>query len=186
LNDETEIDTENKMYEKWDLIMRYALPRMWFAPNQFRNSLIDDIGQLQMHMYKYDLKNFSKYAKKIEKTLNEGRFTTVLSLFIDAYEETQKLHGMEIEDLRNRIDFLEKQLNELNGNNSVTNIITQYTEEGKLIKEKTCLICKDNFKSNRKDSMYCSFKCKQAAYRARKKIQPNITTHTAESQIKNF
>lgn len=168
---ETEIDTEHKMYEKWDLIMQYALPRMWFAPNQFRNSLIDDIKQLQMYMHKQDLKNFSKHAKKIETALNEGRFTTVLSLFIDVYEQTEKIHGIELEDLKSRIDFLEKQLDELKSNSSVTNIITQYTEKGKLIKEKTCLICKGHFKSNRKDTMYCSFKCKQTAYRARKKLQ---------------
>lgn len=171
MNEDIEIDTENKMYEKWDLIMQYSLPYMWFAPNQFRNSLIDDIKQLQMYMHKHDYKNFSKHAKKIETDLNEGRFTTVLSLFIDVYEQAEKLRGMEIEDLRKRIDFLEKQLDELRSNNSVTNIITQYTEEGKLIKEKTCLICKSHFKSNRKDSIYCSFKCKQTAYRSRKKLQ---------------
>jgi hypothetical protein len=122
-------------------------------------------------MHRYDLKNFLKYADKIEKTLNEGRFTTVLSLFIDAYEQKEGFRGIEIDDLRSRIDSLEKQLNELKGNIPVTDIVTQcnqYTEEGKLIKEKTCLICNSHFKSNRKDSMYCSYKCKQAAYRARK------------------
>ena len=171
MTEETEIDTENKMYDRWDFIMQYALPRMWFAPNQFRNTLIEDIKQLQMYMRNYDLKNFSKYADKIEKTLSEGRFTTVLSLFIDTYEQTEKLREIEIDDLRNRIVSLEKQLNELKNNSQVTNSVTQYnqyTEDGKLIKDKTCLICNSHFKSNRKDSMYCSYKCKQAAYRARK------------------
>ena len=174
MTEETEIDTEYKMYDKWDLIMRYALPRMWFAPNQFRNTLIEDIKQLQMYMHNYDLKNFSKFANKIEKTLNEGRFNTVLSLFIDTYEQTEELRGIEINDLRNRIDSLEKQLNELKSYSPVTVAVTQcnqHTEEGKLVKEKNCLICKSQFKSNRKDSMYCSYKCKQAAYRARKEIQ---------------
>jgi hypothetical protein len=173
MTEETEIDTEYKMYDKWDLIMRYALPRMWFAPNQFRNTLIEDIKQLQMHMHNYDLKNFSKFANKIEKTLNEGRFNTVLSLFIDTYEQTEELRGIEINDLRKRIDSLEKQLNELKSYSPVTVAVTQcnqHTEDGKLVKEKNCLICKSQFKSNRKDSMYCSYKCKQAAYRARKEI----------------
>lgn len=173
MTEETEIDTENKMYDKWDFIMQYALPRMLFAPNQFRNTLIEDIKQLQTYMHNYDFKNFSQYANKIEKMLNEGRFTTVLSLFIDAYEQTEKLREIEIDSLRNRIVSLEEQLNELSGNNQVTNGITQcnqHTEEGKLVKEKTCLICNSQFKSNRKDSMYCSYKCKQAAYRARKEV----------------
>jgi hypothetical protein len=173
LTEETEIDTESKMYDKWDFIMEYALPRMWFAPNQFRNTLIEDIKQLNMYMHNCDLKNFSKYANKIEKMLNEGRFSTVLSLFIDTYEQIEESRGIEIEALRKRIDSLEKQLNELKGNSQVTVTVTQsnrHTEEGKLIKEKTCLICNSYFKSNRKDSMYCSYKCKQAAYRARKEI----------------
>ena len=174
MTEETEIDTEYKMYDKWDHIMRIALPRMWFAPNQFRNTLIEDIKQLQMYMHNYDLKNFSKYANKIEKMLNDGRFNTVLSLFIDTYEQTEELRGIEIDDLRNRIESLEKQLNELKSYSPVTVTVTQcnqHTEEGKLVKEKKCLVCNSQFKSNRKDSMYCSFKCKQAAYRARKEIQ---------------
>lgn len=174
MTEETEIDTENKMYDKWDFIMQYALPRMWFAPNQFRNTLIEDIKQLQTYMLNYDFKNFSNCVNKIEKMLNESRFTTVLSLFIDAYEQTEKFRGIEMDYLRSRIDSLEKELNELKGNIKVTDTETQcnqHTEEGKLIKEKTCLVCNSHFKSNRKDSMYCSYKCKQAAYRARKEIK---------------
>ena len=48
MTDVTEIDTEDKMYGKWELILQYALPRMLFAPNQFRNTLIEDIKQLQL------------------------------------------------------------------------------------------------------------------------------------------
>jgi hypothetical protein len=57
-----------------------------------------------------------------------------------------------------------------NGNQSVTKLMIngRYTENNKLIKERTCLICSSRFKSNRKNSMYCSDKCKQAAYRERK------------------
>jgi hypothetical protein len=88
------------------------------------------------------------------------------------------LRGIEIDDLRKHIDSLEKQLDELKGNISVTDVSKQYTEDGRLIKEKTCLICKSNFKSNRKDSMYCSYKCKQAAYRARKEINMTMKNDT--------
>lgn len=60
--------------------------------------------------------------------------------------------------------------NPSNGNQSVTKSIIngRYTENNKLIKERTCLTCNSYFKSNRKNSMYCSDKCKQAAYRERK------------------
>ena len=169
----TEIDTQDKMYGKWEFILQFALPRMWFAPNQFRNTLIEDIKQLQLYMRNNDFKNFSKCANKIEKTLKEGRFTTMLSLFIDTYEQIEESRGIEIEALRKHIDSLEKQLNELKSYSPVTVAVTQcnqHTEDGKLVKEKNCLICKSQFKSNRKDSMYCSYKCKQAAYRARKEI----------------
>jgi hypothetical protein len=176
MTEEKEIDTEDKMYGKWDLILQYALPRMWFAPNQFRNTLIDDIKQLQMYMQNYDFKNFSKCANKIERSLNESRFNTILSLFIDTYEQIEEYRIIEIDDLRNRIESLEKQIAYLKSNSSETYSVTkcnQHTEEGKLIKEKTCLICNASFKSNRKDSMYCSYKCKQAAYRARKENKKN-------------
>lgn len=173
MNEDMEIDTDYKMYDRWDSIMQYALPRMWFAPNQFRNTLIEDIKLLQTYMHNFDFRNFSKCANTIEKTLDEGRFNTVLSLFIATYEQTEALRVMEIENLRNRINSLENQINDLKSNSSVTDSITQnnqHTEAGKLIKEKTCLICNSHFKSNRKDSIYCSYKCKQAAYRARKEV----------------
>jgi hypothetical protein len=169
MTEETEIDTEDKMYGKWELILQYALPRMWFAPNQFRNTLIEDIKQLQTYMQNHDFKNFSISANKIERRLNEGRFTTILSLFIDTYEQIEEFRIIEINDLRNRIESLEKQLSYLKNNSpEILTNYNQYTEEGKLIKEKTCLVCKASFKSHRKNSIYCSHKCKQAAYRARK------------------
>ena len=167
----TEIDTQDKMYGKWEFILQFALPRMWFAPNQFRNTLIEDIKQLQLYMRNNNFKNFSKCANKIEKTLKEGRFTTILSLFIDTYEQIEDFHRIEIGDLNSRVELLEKQLNDLKSNSKEILNVTKcnlHTEEGKLIKEKICLICNASFKSNRKDSMYCSVKCKQAAYRARK------------------
>lgn len=57
------------------------------------------------------------------------------------------------------------------GNVSVADAVTseQYTEDGKLIKEKICSVCDSKFNSNRVDAQYCSTKCKQAAYRERKK-----------------
>ena len=44
----------------------------------------------------------------------------------------------------------------------------KYTENGKLMKEKICLVCNSKFNSNRRDAKYCSLKCRQAACREKK------------------
>ena len=44
----------------------------------------------------------------------------------------------------------------------------QFTEDGKLMKNKICPICKGTFTANREDALYCSAKCRQVAYRERK------------------
>jgi len=82
--------------------------------------------------------------------------------------------------LNNKIDSIEKKINTLT-NRSVTfpqrksdipvtekSPTGKYTENGKLMKEKICLVCNSKFNSNRRDAKYCSLKCRQAACREKK------------------
>jgi|GEM_PF-2756604 len=83
-------------------------------------------------------------------------------------------------ELNNKIDSIEKKTNTL-ANRSVTfpqrksdvpviekSPTGKYTENGKLMKEKICLVCNSKFNSNRRDAKYCSLKCRQAACREKK------------------
>lgn len=45
-------------------------------------------------------------------------------------------------------------------------------EDGKLVKEYTCPVCGEVFRSNRQKTRYCSDRCRQAAYRGRKTSTP--------------
>lgn len=42
---------------------------------------------------------------------------------------------------------------------------SQFTENGKLMKEKVCSICENKFTANRQDAKYCSVKCRKAGSR---------------------
>jgi hypothetical protein len=171
-------DLEESYFTKFDQVQAYEL----FAREEKREEHIKELQSELKKLFNYHYmsstvdveKEILKISNMLEEFIsyNPSNVKGEIDYFVHMKNRDANIDEIVIDmltQIKNRINVFVTAM-KCRSNKNVNEYITpkQQTEEGKLVKEKNCLLCNSVFKSKRSDAKYCSSKCKQAAYREKK------------------
>jgi hypothetical protein len=160
-------------FRTFDKAQAYEL-EMWALGRETPKELKESLVRLHKFTYLGEEVSLRDLLKQTNMMLDRliSELGTEAEGYIKKYmkvrSETPEIEEEIKRRLKREAESINMLIESMNGicNEEVTQKI--HTEDGKLIKERVCVVCSSTFNSNRKNAKYCSSKCKQAGYREKK------------------